>query len=92
MNDVEREAGKNEPVGGSAGKERGTGEPGFVIAGLVVVASSCPGSGLYFFLAASVVRAARHARKEEDIQGEQEQQPFHKSKIKNSRKNTAHEL
>jgi len=58
-------------VTGSAGKEGGTGEAGFLVGVAVFVGRVLSGScGVDFFLAASIVRTTRHARQKEDVKGE----------------------
>jgi hypothetical protein len=56
-------------VAGSAGEKGGAGEAGFLVFGAVWFAVNLfgDGSGLYFFLAALIGRAAGYARQEEYV-------------------------
>jgi hypothetical protein len=81
LNELDGLFGDDYAVTSSAGKEGGAGAIGFVVFGVVVLNGGLFGGSLYFFLAAPIVRAARHAGKEEDVQGEKEQQPFHGVKV-----------
>ena len=69
LNDLDGMVGYDYSVTCSARKEGRAGKVGFVVLGLVVVAGglSCGGCGVYFLLAATVVRATGHARQEQDV-------------------------
>ena len=69
LDDLDGMIGDDNSLTGAARKERRAGKVGFLAFGIVVVVAGLSGGGsdLQFLLTASVVRAARCTRQEEDV-------------------------